>query len=98
MYLDLRGQECPVPTIKTVEAIKRLKENREGVVVVVDDATCAADIPFQAGQLGYVATREETGASEWTIRLEPGIRRGGGAAVADKADKMTQDELREATN
>lgn len=74
MQLDLRGQECPVPTIRSVEAMKRLKGGEETIVVTVDDAVCAADIPFQAQRLGYRASTEETGDSEWTITLAPGNR------------------------
>ena len=70
LYLDLRGLECPIPTIRTVETLKK-RGNNEEIVVIVDDAVCAEDIPFQATRLGYRATREETAASEWTIRLEP---------------------------
>lgn len=72
MHMDLRGQECPIPTIKTMEAIKGLKGKDETVIVIIDDAVCAADIPFHAGQSGYLASSEETGASEWTITLTPG--------------------------
>ena len=70
MHLDLRGPECPVPTIRTIDLLNSLKERQE-LVVVVDDAVCAADIPFQAGRTGYLASKEETGASEWTITLTP---------------------------
>ncbi len=73
MELDLRGLECPIPTMDAIEALKGLKDkgSTEAVVVVLDDAVCAEDIPFQAGRLGYEATTEETGVSEWTIRLTP---------------------------
>ena len=70
MHLDLRGLECPVPTIRTLDVLRSLKERQE-IVVVVDDAVCAADIPFQASHIGYLASTEETGASEWTITLTP---------------------------
>lgn len=98
MFLDLRGEECPVPTIRSVDAIKGLKGSDEIIVVVTDDAICAEEIPFQAGRLGYVAIMEETGPSEWTIRLEPGNRRGAGTAVADRENKISQDEPREGMN
>ncbi len=101
MFLDLHGEECPVPTVRSVEAIKGLKGSDETIVVVTDDAVCAEEIPFQAGQLGYMSTREEAGASEWTIRLEPGIRRGAGAAVTaitESQTKITQHEPTEDAN
>ena len=70
MHLDLRGLECPEPTIKTINVLRGLTERQE-IIVVVDDAVCAADIPFQAGRNGYTARTKETGASEWTITLTP---------------------------
>jgi TusA-related sulfurtransferase len=69
--LDLRGQECPVPTLKTVETLKRLKGRGETVVVRVDDAVCATDIPYEAGRLGYGAETNVSGTSEWVITLTP---------------------------
>ena len=72
MEMDLRGEECPLPTIKTIEAIKRLKEKGgETVTVMIDDAVCAADIPYQAGHLGYTVQSEVIGTSEWRITLTP---------------------------
>lgn len=97
MFLDLRGEECPIPTVKSVEAIKGLNGSDETIVVVTDDAVCAEEIPYQAGQLGYIATSEETGTSEWTIRLEPGIRRGRGPAFAGLENRITRDDSREET-
>ncbi len=69
MHLDLRGLECPAPTIKTVEALKRLRGVEEVVVVVLDDAVCAADIPSQASRFGDEPCTEVTGTAEWTITL-----------------------------
>ena len=71
MELDLRGEECPLPTIKAVEAMKRLRGSGERQVVIVDDPTCAADIPHQAGRTGFRAASQVTGDSERTISLEP---------------------------
>ena len=73
MHLDLRGEECPAPTIKAVEAMKRLN-SKETLVVVLDDPICAEDIPFQARLLGYLADTEETGAPEWTITLKSTLK------------------------
>ena len=69
MDLDLRGEECPVPTIKTMEKLKRLDSENEIVTVVVDDAACAEEIPYQANRLGYISETTVTGISEWTIKL-----------------------------
>ncbi len=80
MFLDLRHEECPIPTVKTVDALKKLRRTApEEVTVVLDDAACAADIPYQAGRLGYVSETKVTGDSEWTIRLVPTQRAAGPA-------------------
>lgn len=71
MHLDLRREECPVPTVKTVEALKSLRQAQEEVTVVLTDAVCAEDIPYQARRLGYQTETELTGDSEWTIHLVP---------------------------
>ena len=76
MELDTRGEECPQPTQRAVEAMQRLRERErpgehEEIVVITDDAVCAAEIPYQARARGYSAASRSTGASEWTITLRP---------------------------
>lgn len=66
--LDLRGQECPVPTARTVAAL-RGADAPEALVVVLDDAICAADIPYHARRFGYDARTDVTAGAQWTITL-----------------------------
>jgi TusA-related sulfurtransferase len=77
LEMYLQGEECPVPTIKTVDVIKQLGRNEAGetVVVQLDDAVCASDIPYQAGTLGYSSKTIKTGDSEWEIILTPNTGR-----------------------
>lgn len=70
MKLDVRGEVCPYPMLKTVEAMKKLK-GREEVVVVTDHAPCLETIPPQATRFGYSYSVEQTGSPEWTIKLVP---------------------------
>ncbi|MGH2451569.1 MAG: sulfurtransferase TusA family protein [Candidatus Limnocylindria bacterium] len=70
MRLDVRGEVCPYPMLKTVEAMQKLG-GREEVVVVTDHAPCLETIPPQAPRFGYSYSVEETGSPEWTIRLTP---------------------------
>ena len=70
MKLDVRGEVCPYPMMKAVQAMKRLK-GAESVVVVTDHAPCLETIPPQAPKFGYAVQIEETGAPEWTITLTP---------------------------
>ena len=70
MELDVRGEICPYPMMKAVEAMKKLQGN-ENVVVITDHAPCLDTIPPQAGRYGYSANVKETGYPEWTITLTP---------------------------
>lgn len=72
LQLDLRGEECPVPTLKAVAAMREARGRGEHIVVIVDDAICAADIPYEAGLLGYATRTELTADSLWTITITPG--------------------------
>lgn len=65
--LDMRGAECPVPTARTIDALR--SGSPDELVVLTDDAICAADIPYEAGRFGYDARTEITAGAEWTITL-----------------------------
>ena len=67
--LDVRGEICPYPMMKTVQALKKLKGDELGLAVVTDHAPALETIPTQAARLGYTAQIEETGSPEWTITL-----------------------------
>ena len=71
MKVDTRGEVCPYPMLKAVEAMKKLK-GREEVVVITDHAPCLETIPPQAQRFGYAYSVEQTGSPEWTITLRPG--------------------------
>ncbi len=70
MKLDVRGEVCPYPMMKAVEAMKKSKD-REEVVVITDHAPCLETIPPQAARLGFQVTIEEVGSPEWKITLTP---------------------------
>ena len=70
MQLDVRGEVCPYPMLKAVDAMKKLK-GLEPVVVVTDHAPCLETIPPQAPRYGYTSSVEQTGHPEWTITLTP---------------------------
>ena len=71
MNLDVRGEVCPYPMMKAVEAMKKVKDSEE-VVVITDHAPCLETIPPQAARLGYQVTIEVVGSPEWKITLTPG--------------------------
>ena len=70
MELDVRGEICPYPMLKAVEAMKKLK-GTDTVILFTDHAPCLSTIPPQAGRYGYTFQVEETGRADWTITLEP---------------------------
>ena len=70
MELDVRGEICPYPMMKAVEAMKKLKGS-DSVVGLTDHAPCLDTIPPQAGRFGYTCEVEESGGAEWTIKLIP---------------------------
>ena len=70
MELDVRGEVCPYPMMKAVEAMKRLKGSEE-VVVVTDHSPCLETIPPQAPRFGYSCNIVQTGSPEWRITLAP---------------------------
>jgi tRNA 2-thiouridine synthesizing protein A len=67
--LDVRGEICPYPMMKTVQALKKLSADDLGLAVITDHAPALDTIPTQAARLGYAATIEETGSPEWRITL-----------------------------
>ena len=66
--LDVRGEICPYPMMKAVEAMKKAKDE-EDVVVITDHAPCLETIPPQAARRGYGVSVEQTGSPEWKITL-----------------------------
>ena len=69
--IDMRGLDCPIPTLKAVEAVKQARADGSSVTVVIDDAVCAEEIPAQVGRWAYRARVDRTADSEWTIQLVP---------------------------
>lgn len=70
MELDVRGEVCPYPMMKAVEAMKQLKGS-DSVIVITDHAPCLDTIPPQAPRHGYEVAIEQTGTPEWRITLSP---------------------------
>jgi TusA-related sulfurtransferase len=73
--IDARGLECPVPTQQAVDAMKLARESCTPATLVLqlDDAVCAADIPHHAQALGFDTETERANGPLWTITLKPRI-------------------------
>jgi tRNA 2-thiouridine synthesizing protein A len=67
--LDVRGEICPYPMMRTVSALKRLSSDEGVLEVVTDHAPALETIPTQAARLGFRTDIQETGASEWRILI-----------------------------
>ncbi len=67
--LDVRGEICPYPMMRTVSALKKLAGDEPTLEVVTDHAPALETIPTQAARLGFRTDIEETGASEWRLML-----------------------------
>ena len=65
--LDVRGEICPYPMMRTVSALKKLSGDERVLEVVTDHAPALETIPTQAARLGFRTDIGETGASEWRI-------------------------------
>ncbi len=67
--LDVRGEICPYPMMRTVSALKKLSRDERALEVVTDHAPALETIPTQAARLGFRTDIEETGASEWRLTM-----------------------------
>ncbi len=67
--LDVRGEICPYPMLKAVEAMKRLPDG-EVLEVITDHAPALESIPTQAKRLGFSVEIRQTGHPEWVIILK----------------------------
>ena len=67
--LDVRGEICPYPMMRTVSALKKLPTDERTLEVVTDHAPTLETVPTQAARLGFKTAVEEVGGSEWRIVL-----------------------------
>lgn len=68
MKLDVRGEICPFPVVKAVEAMKKALPD-EVIEIITDHAPALETIPTQAARLGFTAKIDEMGTAEWKITL-----------------------------
>ena len=68
MKLDVRGEICPYPQVKTIAALKKLTPG-DHLEILTDHPPALETVPAQAARLGYVAEIETVGTAEWCIVL-----------------------------
>jgi len=70
--LDVRGEICPYPVMKAREAMDELAPGEE-LEIWLDYPLALEEIPNWAEDAGHeVVAVEESGNSEWRIRLKKG--------------------------
>lgn len=68
MLLDVRGEICPYPMQKTMDALDQLPAGEE-LEVLVDHPPAVETIKWVAARRGFVVDVEPIGSSEWRLRL-----------------------------
>jgi len=71
MKLDVRGEICPYPQVKTIAALKKLAPHDQ-LEVLTDHPPALETVPAQAARLGFVAEIEAVSTAEWCIVLRKG--------------------------
>ncbi len=57
--LDVRGEICPYPMMRTVSALKKLSGDERALEVVTDHPPALETIPTQAARLGFRTVLEQ---------------------------------------
>jgi len=71
MKIDVRGEICPYPQVKTLAALKKLQPNEE-LEVLTDHPPTLEMVPAQAARFGYAAEIKAVATAEWCIVLRKG--------------------------
>ena len=69
MELDVRGEMCPYPAMKTTAALKKLPAG-EPLHVLTDHAPALSTVPWEGAKQGYLSKIVVLGQGEWRIELE----------------------------
>ncbi len=66
--LNCIGLACPVPVVKTKNALEAFTEAGE-LAVLTDNETCVQNVTRLAGSMNMPVSSEQTGEKEYTIRI-----------------------------
>ena len=67
--LDVRGEICPYPMMKTNELLDGDQKGIQVLDVLTDHPPALSTVPPQAMKRGYEVEIDELGAGEWRMRL-----------------------------
>ena len=68
MRLDVRGEMCPYPAMRTRAALEKLPEG-EVLEVLTDHPPALSTVPFEGARKGFEAEIASVGRGEWRIVL-----------------------------
>lgn len=68
MILDVRGEMCPYPAMRTREFLAKLPPD-EVLEVLTDHPPALGTVPFEGARRGYEAEIDPAGPGEWRITL-----------------------------
>lgn len=89
MELDVRGEMCPYPAMKTKETLKKLQG--DNLVVITDHAPALSTVPWEGAKAGFDADIAVSGKGEWRITLQRGGADFDARAVAAKISSQIDD-------
>ena len=69
VVLDCLGEACPVPLIKTQQALEKM-EIDDLLIVEIDHSCAMKNVPDWARSVGHSVEIEETGEGEWNIIIQ----------------------------
>ncbi|MBR74563.1 MAG: hypothetical protein CL872_06480 [Dehalococcoidaceae bacterium] len=67
--LDVRGEICPYPMIKTNEVLDNASEQFDILEVITDHPPALSTIPPEGIKRGFACEINESNKGEWTITL-----------------------------
>ena len=68
--LDVRGEICPYPMLKTNKQLDEITPDIEILDVITDHSPALMTIPPQAVKRGYSCEIEETSQGVWKLHLK----------------------------
>ena len=72
--LDVRGEICPYPMLKTNKQLDEITPDIEILDVITDHSPALMTIPTQAVKRGYSCEIEEISQGEWKLHLKKELR------------------------
>ena len=89
LHVDARGDACPIPVVKTKNAIRELNGAGE-VETLVDNEIAVQNLTKMAQQKGYGVRSEKRSADELCVTMTVGAAAAAAAAQAPAADSAQE--------